>query len=115
MYCPARTYCRSFSKAVSGDNRGDDDACACGEGDSLFDRVCGEPPQAARRKAKTRIRTVLFRLAEALVNLLISNVHDRALRIFINDIKPTAQSRIFKKVVMGIIGKYIARAKSIAY
>src|SRR6185369_2092178 len=65
----------------------------------------------------TRRLDLLYSLPEpskTFVNLLVSNVHDRALSVLINNIEPATHARGFEKVVMRIIGKHVPRAKSIA-
>src|SRR6185369_17668464 len=97
-------YCRSFSKPVSGDGTGaEDDDC----GAALLVVVLGEPPPPHRTNStlKRIIRTALF-IAESsqrLINLLVPNVHDRTLRILVNNIKPSTQSRMFKEVVVLVV------------
>ena len=40
---------------------------------------------------------------QSFFNLLIPNVHDRAFRVLVNNIKPTAVSRVLEKVVMRVV------------
>ena len=98
-------YCRSLSKPVSGD------ACAvtdaAGDGDGAVLEVLGERLHPERIKMIISpigpIGPILFRWRQTLINVLIPNIHDRALRILIDNIKPTTQPRLVEEVVMVVI------------
>ena len=96
-------YRRSSSKAVS-DGAG---AGATGVGVGVLD-VGAAPPHAQSKAtvAIDTIRPVLLRRIKRPLHwpkLLIANVHDRAIRILVNDIKPATRSRVIEKVVMRVI------------
>src|SRR5215216_503004 len=101
-------YCRSASKPVSGDGEGDAAAAVDGVAAGAVFEFLDAPPQALRSNAK-KIGPILF--IGLFRVFLIANVHDRAFRILVNDIKPAAQSRMFEKIVMRIIRKHVARSK----
>lgn len=97
-------YCRSFAKPVSGDGEGDA-AAVLGMAAGALLETPGGVPQAQKNKA-TAIKGPILLIAESfqtLFNLLIPDIHDRALRILINNIKPPAQPRMLEKVVMRIV------------
>src|SRR5690349_15101827 len=101
--------CISFSNSVCGDGDGAA-VVATGDADAVlvfFDGLC-EPPQRApnsRPTSNTMIGPTLLiaQPSKTFINLLVSNVHDRALRVLINDIKPATRARRLEKVVMRII------------
>ena len=89
---------------MSGDAWGVDDAAGDGDGAVLV--VLGEPPHAPRSKAMSPIGPIgpiLFKRRQTLINLPIPNIHDRTLRILIDNIKPTTQPRLVEEVVMVVI------------
>src|SRR5215211_6804722 len=109
-------YCRSLSKPVSGDGAGE--AAVTGEAAGpLLVTFVVPPAQPTAKIAANIIRPILLnaRFSQSLINLLVPNIHDRAFGILIDDIKPSAQPRMVKKIVMRIIGKHVARAEPIAY
>src|SRR5215218_7682242 len=111
-------YWRSFSKPVSGDGKGDAAAVTGVAAGALFETL-EEPPHAAPNSTTNiigPITRILFkaRLSQPFFNLLVTNIHDRAFSILINDIKPAAQARMLEKVMMRIIGKHVPRTKPIA-
>src|SRR5205814_8225858 len=100
-------YWRSFSKPVSGDGDTWGEAGAGVSADFCGVRLLEEPEQPVKSKAKIigpagRI-LLTTKPSQVFFDLLIPNVHDRAVRILVNDIKPAAQSRVVEKVVMRII------------
>ena len=96
--------CRCFSKPVSGDTWTEGDAA--GAGDEAVFEVLGEPPHAAKSDAAITntgpMRPISLK-PRSLITLLIPNIHDRALRILINNIKPPAQPRLLEKLVMRVV------------
>ena len=96
--------CRSFAKPVSGDGKGDAAAVVGVAAGGLLETL-GPAPQAEKNKANATRGPVLLiaGLSQTFFSLLIPNIHDRALRILINDIKPTAQPCMLEKIVMLIV------------
>src|SRR5688500_981611 len=99
-------YCRSFSKPVSGDGAGVGDPA--GAGLELEVSVGVPPPQAPKNKTPTSTNTqrisFIARLSKRILQqLLIPDVHDRTLRILVNNIKPAARTRLIEEVVMHIV------------
>lgn len=103
---PFRTYCRSFSKPVSGDGVGVGDAAGVA---LLLEVLVGalSPPHAPKNKittSKTQPNLLIARLSKRVLHkLLISDVHDGTFRILVNNIKPAACSRVIEKIVMLVV------------
>src|SRR3954451_7258957 len=97
-------YWRSASKPLSGDAAGR----AGGGGVVLLFGALVEIPflqpasNTARVKSNTRGRFI-SRRSQFFLKLLVPNVHDRAISVLVNDIKPAAISRVLEEVVMRVV------------
>ena len=99
-------YCRSFSKPVSGDGVGVCDAAGV---QLLFEALGGALPLHAPKNkttisSNTQLNSLITRLSKrVLQKLLVPDIHDRTLRILVNNIKPAAHPRMVKEVVMLVV------------